>query len=203
MSSESVKLDTHELWNHSYVACQTGTFPSPQTADVAWSQRVPSYGPLAIIEHLTAKCGGNVHDKGIVNVTAGSAACGAPPKNAADLRTDSVYWSLYEENPFICYDFKDLRVIPHKYILRSDQHDQPMSWVVEVSDDGTENSWTEIDRRDSNDNLKGKYVTRKFKIPHIPSRGFRFFRLRQTGPNHYGYDDLVLTTLEIIGTLSY
>jgi hypothetical protein len=37
-----------------------------------------------VIAHLMAKCGGNVHDKGAVEITA-SSVWDDPPRNAADL----------------------------------------------------------------------------------------------------------------------
>ena len=79
------------------------------------------------------------------------------------------------------------------------------SWVIEVSNDGS--SWTEIDRRENNNDLNDEYATANFKISKVPSESFRFFRLRQTGMNHYGLIDgcdfyvVTLSSLEIFGTL--
>ena len=159
-----------------------------------------------VIAHLTRECGGNVHDKGIVNVTASSVYnddSDYHPKNAVDLGTDSLYCSKNEKDTWICYDFKERCVIPTSYSVRS-QGNGPgnshlKSWVIEVSNDGS--SWTEIDRRDNNNDLNDKYATANFKISKVPSESFRFFRLKQTGPNHRGYDYLAISSLEIFGTL--
>ena len=66
-----------------------------------------------VIAHLTRECGGNVHNKGIVNVTASSVNNDGShqPKNAAYLGTDSIYCSKDEKDTWICYDFKERRVI--------------------------------------------------------------------------------------------
>ena len=139
-----------------------------------------------VIAHLTRECGGNVHDKGIVNVAAGSvydSSC--HPKNAVDLGTDSYYESKNERDTWICYDFKERRVIPTSYSVRScycgPGCSHLKSWVIEVSNGGS--SWTEIDRRDNND-LNDESVTVNFKISKVPSESFRFFHLSQTGKNH-------------------
>ena len=160
-----------------------------------------------IIAYLTREFGGNVHDKGIVNVT-GSSVEGniheCLPSNVVDLETESYYLSsLHLPNAWICYDFKDLRVIPTSYSVRSYGacHLNLKSWVIEVSNTGTENSWTEIDSRENNNDLDSENATANFKIFHVPNESFRFFRLRQTGKNHAGFDSMMLTSLEIFGTL--
>ena len=154
-----------------------------------------------VIAHLTLECGGNVHDQGIVNVTASSYPETA--KNAVDLGTDSHYISHGEMDPWICYDFKRRRVIPTSYSVRSsDGFCHIKSWVIEVSNDGS--SWTEIDRRDNNNDLHGKYATANFRISMVPSEGIRFFRLRQIGwgnciglARHRVRVPLQITSLEI------
>ena len=163
-----------------------------------------------VISHLTRECGGNVHDKGIVNVTASSVYNNSRyhhPKNAAGSGTEWDYTSSNEEDTWICYDFKERRVLPTSYSVRSND-DGPgrahlKSWVIEVSNDGS--SWTEIDRRDNNDELNAQYVIANFTISKVPSESFRFFRLRQTGKNHsddhYSRYYVYITALEIFGTL--
>ena len=156
-----------------------------------------------IIAHLTRECGGNVHDLGIVNVTASSFQSGYHPKNAVDLRKHAAFDSQDEPNSWICYEFKARSVIPTSYSVRSWGYGPGSchlkSWVIEVSNDKV--SWTEIDRQDNNNNLNDKYVTRNFTISQVPSESFRFVRLRQTGKSHSGYDFLTLSALEIFGTL--
>ena len=157
-----------------------------------------------IIAHLTRECGRNVHDAGIVNVTASSVCNNKQPKNAVerDFGIDSgipEYASKPEPNAWICYDFKERRVIPTTYSVKSGTNYGPKSWVVEVSNDGY--SWTEIDRRDNNYDLNDRFVTANFEVSRVPSERLRFFRFRQTGKNHQDEDVLALMSLEIFGTL--
>ena len=66
---------------------------------------------------------GNVHDEGIVYVTASSVYkkndSSNHPKNAVDLGTESKYYSNDEKDTWICYDFKERRVIPTSYSVMS------------------------------------------------------------------------------------
>ena len=67
-----------------------------------------------------------------------------------------------------------------------------------MSDDGK--SWIAIDT-ESNDDLKGKLTVKTFPCGS-PRSGFsRFVRLRQTGKSGCGYDYLMISELELFGTL--
>ena len=158
-----------------------------------------------IIAYLTNKCGGNVHDKGIVNVTASSARVKGAPKHAVDFQKPSEYFSENEKDTWICYDFQDLRVIPTSYSIRPFRVNRVgehylRSWVFEVSNDGT--LWTEIDHCENNEALNCPFMTRNFKIGDVPeNESFRFVRLRQTGKNFRGDYHVIITAMEIFGTL--
>ena len=168
-----------------------------------------------IIEHLTRECGGNVHDKGIVTVTASSLfeqlqihlapylTVDNGYRNVVDLVADSCYYSKQEPNSWICYDFKERRVVPTSYSVRTygwgPGHEHLKSWVIDVSNDGIK--WTEIDRKEVNNALNREWAIANFNISRVPSEGFRFFRLKQIGPNHKNTDFLAVGALEIFGTL--
>ena len=77
----------------------------------------------------------------------------------------------------------------------------PKSWVLEVSNDGSEGSWKAVDSREDNNDLNGKFVTRNFWLGTPQSGAFRFVRLRLTGKNHQGLGQLVICALELFGTL--
>ena len=96
-----------------------------------------------IIAHLTRECGGNVHKKGVVKVTASS--CDGDygkPEHAVDLTSDWDFYSGDEPNSWICYDFGGQRVTPTSYSIRSKNDGpgsaHPRSWVLEVSNDETD-----------------------------------------------------------------
>ena len=153
-----------------------------------------------IIAHLTSECGGNVHEKKVVEVTASSCSRDNAPRNAVDLGTNSQFGSESRPDQWIRYDFKGMRVVPTSYSIRSHRGCSPSSWVFEVSNDGSEGSWKVVDRRENYHALEDKN-THNFAISGKPGGSFRFVRLRQTGKCHGGYDDLFLSSLEVFGSL--
>jgi hypothetical protein len=121
--------------------------------------------PYGIIAHLTRECGGNVHDRHVVEATSGSFETethGANPhsgaykndrdcaaKNATDLETVSFFISAYRDekediphtrNNWVCYDVKERRIVPAQYAIRTNSEDPGgshlESWLVEMSVDG-------------------------------------------------------------------
>ena len=58
-----------------------------------------------IIAHLTRECGGNVHAKGVVKVTASGFLGDHEPENTVDLKSHSYFRSADSPNSWICYDF--------------------------------------------------------------------------------------------------
>ena len=155
-----------------------------------------------IIAQLTRRSGGNVHDKGIIEVTASSVHDGLP-QNLVDLETDSIFASKDQENTWVCYNFKHLGVIPMSYSIRTYGYGPGnwhlKSWVIEVSNDG--NSWMEIDRRENNSDLNDNYAVHNFAISSVPGESFQFVRIRQIGKNHNGYYYVKFSALEIFGVL--
>jgi hypothetical protein len=182
--------------------------------------------PDGIIAHLTREYDGNVHDREIVAVTSGSfeiETCGANPhsgayqnrpehaaKNAVDLEAGSYYYSAcrakteqirHTPNNWICYDFKDSRIVPSHYALRSydagPENAHLKSWAVETSVDGQ--SWREIDHKENNSELNGTLALRTFAV--TGAEPARFIRLVNIGRNHWGNDQPCISAWEIFGTL--
>jgi hypothetical protein len=106
-------------------------------------------------------------------------------------------------NNRIGYDFKDRRVIPTHYSIRS-RYDRgvggrhPKSWLIETSLNGKD--WMEIDHRENNSELNAKNVTATFSISKREI--CRFLRLVNIGRNHQGNDALVISSFEIFGSLA-
>jgi hypothetical protein len=156
-----------------------------------------------IISHLTSKCGGNVHDNGVVTASSSSISGFHRPKNALDLQNrNSCFCSDNVADSWICLDFKNMEVTPTHYSILSyqgqaNQQHHPKSWCLEVSGDGR--AWKEVDRREGNNEVNGSNLIGTFEVSNqIKSR---FIRLRQTGKNHYNNDRLLMCGLEIFGIL--
>lgn len=158
-----------------------------------------------IISYLTRVSGGNVHDKGVVSVTASSVEGTRVPKNVADLLADTHFNSRDQPNGWICYEFKERHVTPTSYSIRSYWNSNGpggchlKSWVLEGSKDGE--SWTVLDQRENNSELNDKNVTRNFTISSNLGECFRFIRLRQTGKSHEGKNYIMISSFELFGSL--
>ena len=153
-----------------------------------------------IIAHLTRECGGNVHEKGAIEVIASSVHNSYKAKSVVDLGSRSCFISNDEPDQWIGFDFNEQRVTPKRYSMRTGLYSHPRCWDLEVSNDGSE--WEVVDRRELKEYLKGEYVTHNFTISAPPLGNFRFVRLRQTGENFGGQNCLDISSLEIFGTLS-
>jgi hypothetical protein len=172
--------------------------------------------PDGIIAHLTRECGENVHDRHVVEVTSGSfekETYGAIPhsaKNAADLNTDSFFGSAfrsykedipYARNNWICYDFKERRIVPTHDTIRTNDlrpgDGHLKSWLVETSADGE--SWREVAREGDNEQLNGNGFIGTFAV--AGGGECRFTRLVNIGRGHNMTEILCISAWEILGSL--
>jgi hypothetical protein len=156
-----------------------------------------------LIFHLNERCGGNAHDKSLICATGtphGDSA-GYSPKNVVDLQTDSYFYSQDTTDQWLCYDFKDMRVAVTHYILRSNAdgvgYRHLRSWVIEGSEDNSR--WTELDRRDDASGLNGPKSICSFEVRNVVL--CRFLRIRSTGPNWQGSNQVYFQAFDVFGGL--
>lgn len=162
-----------------------------------------------IIRYLTNEAGGNVHDKGVV-VVSGSSECGGNDRHskfAVDLDNKQTrFASKNEENSWLQYNFKDRKIHPTHYSIRSKpcgKNDwNPCHWVIEGSNTGN-NDWKVLDTRSDIKVLDDTSVTHTFDIQeHLePNECYQFLRIRQTGKNAASNNHLGLSALEYFGTI--
>jgi hypothetical protein len=164
--------------------------------------------PDGIIAHLTRGCGGNVDDHDVVEITSSkplSDHAWYAAKNVADLNQSSRFLSSFrdkaenipqERNNWICYDFKERRIVPTHYAIRP-AVPRLKSWVIEASADGIK--WREIDRREITEQFANEKVTKTFPIAGRTK--CRFLRLVNIGRNHGGNDALAVEAWEVFGNL--
>ncbi|OHS95125.1 hypothetical protein TRFO_38643 [Tritrichomonas foetus] len=157
-----------------------------------------------IISFLNDQFGGNVANKQIIDVTADSPINDDEqfsPTNVVDLDTDTRFYSKDYPNQSITFDFKDMRIIPTFYSIRTQGCGinccHMKSWVVEQSDDGIE--WTEVDRQENSNELNGSFKVGTFEIKD-PMKS-QFIRIRQTGMNWYNDNRMFLCGVEFFGDL--
>jgi hypothetical protein len=146
-----------------------------------------------IISSHTQKRRGNVQDKGIVTVTSKSAyGDGCSLRNIVDVASLLLFNSKDEPGQWVCWDFRELRIKPTHYTIKSWIL---KSWLVESSLDG--DTWTEIDRKTGSEDFK-VYGVASFAVSE--SAECRFIRLTQTGKTHDGHDYLAISAFEFFGT---
>jgi hypothetical protein len=141
-----------------------------------------------IIAHLTRKCGGNVADCGIIEITSSSVwDDNWTAKYVADL-TDvkHIFASKNEDNQWIEWDFKTAEIEPRHYSIRTTDDESGRGhlqhWVLEgrIGDE----KWRVLDERHSDSQLNGRNRIAMFDIS--TRLRVRMIRLGQIGPNHYG-----------------
>ncbi|KAK8835970.1 hypothetical protein M9Y10_040167 [Tritrichomonas musculus] len=153
-----------------------------------------------IIRQLTNECGGNVSDKGIVNVTM-SSTCWGNPRDVVNLENTGLFGTCHEQDSWIKYDFKNKKVSPVCYSIRSVDYDKnwhhPKSWVVEGSNTDS-NDWKVLDSRTDCMSLNNRSTVQCFAIQQS-SDFYRFLRIRQTDKTWGGNYYLTMSTLEYFG----
>jgi hypothetical protein len=150
-----------------------------------------------IIAALTRSGGGNVHDQGIVDVSASSVYLKFVARNAVDLDQKNYFQSENHPNQWLCYDFKDRRIRLTDYSIAAHTKNWFLrSWVVEGSEDGS--TWTILDERSNNNDANSSHPIATFTVERNAEQEWRFIRLRQTGKWN-NYDCLILFRFELFG----
>ncbi|KAK8871588.1 hypothetical protein M9Y10_007322 [Tritrichomonas musculus] len=163
-----------------------------------------------IMNYLTNKTGGNIHDNKTIEITTNSTENNTPschPKHLVDYQQRNYYKSGNVEGIFVCFDFKDKLVQLTDYALETFDNSPNgvhiKSFVIEVSNDGK--SWNEIDRQTDCSQLNNSNVKAVFSIKQNRNDFYRFVRLRQTGNSWWGITGnyyFYLYNLEFFGKIS-
>ncbi|KAK8888408.1 hypothetical protein M9Y10_039478 [Tritrichomonas musculus] len=159
-----------------------------------------------IIHHLQEQYKGNVHDKGVVEITSSSVYVeSCSPKNAANFESYLYFASNNEENAWICYDFKDRKVKPSHYSLRSRRDcgvdgNHLKKWCIEGSND--QKIWKTLDIRKKEQSLNNANASNTFDIQGLGDDDyFRYLRLQQIGRNTGSNFHLNVSALEYFGSV--
>ncbi|KAK8838621.1 hypothetical protein M9Y10_032655 [Tritrichomonas musculus] len=121
------------------------------------------------------------------------------------LKENSGYYFYTDDKPgsWLTIDFKDHRIIPTAYTIRSGSGPQswhhPKSWVIQVSNDS--NTWQTIDTVNDSPYQNGNRVFHAYKIGEEQRSEFRYFKILQTSKTLNNCDLLLFETIEIYGTL--
>ena len=152
-----------------------------------------------IINFLRKKSNDNI--KSMINITASSIiGDNYSPYNAC-LFKDNYFESNNENNSWICFDFKEHKIIPSNYIIKScgsGQPNKPKTWILEGSNDQT--NWQILDEQNNCPHLKGSYAVHTFDIQKENIGPFKYIRIKQTGNNWQGnYYYFTMNSIEFYG----
>jgi hypothetical protein len=133
-----------------------------------------------ILSQLTFVCGGNVHERGIIEITCSSSWRNQFWQVANHGWTD--HWQSKDEaNSWICFNFKDQCLKLQHYTLKSPSNGcYCTDWVIEGSNEGSR--WTVIDERHTDDVI-GQNVVQTFSCSSSSSSslgGYCQIRWRMT-----------------------
>jgi hypothetical protein len=183
-----------ELSLNRFKNCVSRTRPSNPNSD---SDSIFS----GLIHHLCEEFHGNVHERGVVNITC-SSRCYDECWQIVNYDWNSYFYTNSSPNSWIQFDFKDRFVSLTHYALKSDGNNgyHLQEWTISGSKDG--NSWTIVDDQHTQ-SLNGNYVTKLFECGDNSSVSefYRYLRLTQTGKNSSGYDHLMLSNIEFFGSI--
>lgn len=164
-----------------------------------------------IISYLSSKFHCNVGLMNIIKITVSSVFQPGKvfsPNNVVELLTNSSFKSKNEEDQWICFDFKDRRIIPSYYSIKSSNGSENChlkSWAVESSDDGI--YWKILDKQVDCDVFKNycEFTNNIASFPIIRNsskiESCRFIRIRQIEKNTANNNFLSLQGVEFYGSL--
>ena len=132
-----------------------------------------------IIKYLSDKCGGNVIDKRIVDVTSSSNSNIYKFPLRSVVQEEGDWSSSNIENSWLKFDFKDRRVKVNAYSLRTNSINfgaQPKSWYLEGSNDNS--SWKVIDQKNNQECMRGYLIEKTFDCASS-NEEYRYLRFRR------------------------
>jgi hypothetical protein len=163
----------------------------------------PLDGIIAYLTKTKAH-GSNVHDAGVVTITARDPLENQPqwaPKKVADFDSPEAYKSKDKREQWLIWDFGEMRVRPIRYTIRSaDCLIYLKSWMIEGSIEGGMGKWVKLDERRNYNNLKSRGIIQSFDV-QTPAV-CRFLRLTLPDRNHSQTNEICLNAFEVFGTLS-
>lgn len=140
-----------------------------------------------------------------VTFTSSSVYSSNEPQNVILFNDQNKYFMSNEDkDAWICFDFKDNRVIPTDYTIRSptiwgDNSPEPQNWVIEGSND---NSSFDILSEEKNCKvIHGNGKIQTFNIQNQSSKEYRYIRLRITGTCGHNNYYLIIDSFELYGNL--
>jgi hypothetical protein len=166
--------------------------PVTRIPDSPWSGLISYLGELSL---------GNVHEKGVVEIT-----CSSNERHqcwqVVDYDWNDCWYTANHPDSWIQFDFKEWVVCLTHYSLKSHSGGANflLKWELKGSNDKT--TWVGLDKQQTNE-INGTSITKTFSCPlaRRSSDFYRYIRLQQTGKASTGQDYLILANIEFFGSI--
>ena len=159
-----------------------------------------------IIKYLESKYGNDIHDQGIINISA--SLCGRnKPQEVINYDSGKCWENSFGkyEPAWLAIDFKDKKIKVNGYSLKSvDINNKSLNnigyhlknWTIEGRNEGEE--WKEIDHQDNYD-LDGYNYQHYYSIPDM-TEPYQYIRIK-FGKSHKDKYDISLANFEVYGAI--
>ena len=145
-----------------------------------------------IIQYFTNQCGGNVHSKGVINVTASSINHSSMNVENCLIKDDShVFATRSLPNQWIQFDFKEKRVALTSYTIKDIHTPYLKSWILEGSNDGIN-----FQKLDEHNDFHGFGSNPQYEFTITEKIPFQFIRLKGNQTNN-----IVITQIDFSGKI--
>ena len=153
-----------------------------------------------IIKYLEDKYGEDIHEKGIITITA-SSSCRNNPEQVINYKWLD-YWrtNVNSKEHWWEINFKKMKVEMNGYSIKtcnSGSSCHLKSWIIEGRNEG--GKWKEIDHQDNND-LNGFSYQHYYSIQE-KIEPYQYIRIQRNGLNHGNDKELLLNNFEIYGKI--
>lgn len=159
-----------------------------------------------IFKVLSNWCKGNIHNKGLIEITGNETINFNLPIISTIVDFDSnqkCYYSQNVPNLFVCFDFKNNSVSVTAYSFKASNRIDPYylrSWVLEGSNDGK--NWIELDSHlnDTRFNSPSQVILFPIMNEEKQRMKFKFIKLKMTGKNDRNGNYLDVFNIELFGS---
>ncbi|KAK8896528.1 hypothetical protein M9Y10_014436 [Tritrichomonas musculus] len=146
--------------------------------------------PEQIIEVTSSSCiGSSTFDK----------------KNVFSYNNDHLFFNSKNlPDSWFCYNFKNRKIKISDYSIRSSSYGGKgschlLNWKIEGSNDNE--NWKVLDVRQNEKSLDDCRAENTFQVNSPVSGYFQYIRIKQTGPNSYGDNQLTFSVIEFFGSI--
>ena len=159
----------------------------------------PGKPMCGILSSLQKKCGGNIHFKNCVRITASWSSVSESILGSLEDTSASCKKAFFNPNEWIQYDMKDKQILLTHYSIQNHcKLCHLEQWEILGSNDMK--NFTIIDKKNIRE-PKGSIVLKTYTVQNPSNQFYRYIRIKQTGPNSLGNYDFCYNNFEFFGKI--